>query len=153
MILIEFGGSRPIMAEDAFIAPTATLIGDVIIEAGASVQDNCVVHPSPAGAVIGEEATVGHGAILEGCIIGQRAVIGINAVVLEGATVGPESVIAAGSVVANNCQIPARTLAAGAPAQSKKEISGVAEQWVKAAAVIYEELSKDYRRQGIDKQE
>lgn len=172
MLLIEYNGRRPVVAADAFIAPTAVLIGDVAVAEGASiwfgavlrgdigpirvgprtsVQDNCVVHPSPLGTTLKEEVTVGHGAVLEGCTIERRALIGMNAVVLDGATIGEEAVIAAGSVVANNVQIPPRTLSAGSPAKVKKELSGGSEQWIAMASQIYTELCQNYRRHGIDK--
>src|SRR3954466_11932319 len=108
--VIELDGKTPWVAEDAFVAPTAGRIGDVTIEAGASiwfgavlrgdnaaivigqgsnVQDNCVIHcADQLPTIVGANVTVGHMAMLEGCVIGDGALIGMGAVVLQRATVG-----------------------------------------------------------------
>ena len=173
MPILPFGGIHPRIDPSAFIAPTAVIIGNVTIGAEASVwfgavirgdepeyeinvgartsiQDNCVVHVSRQGAtLIGAEVTVGHGAILESCVIGDRALIGMNAVVLQTATVGESALIAAGAVVGSGAEIPPRTLAAGSPAIVKKELQGESLRWVTTSAQHYVELSRDYLMQGI----
>ncbi|RJX23857.1 MAG: gamma carbonic anhydrase family protein [Dethiobacter sp.] len=172
MILVPYNGKKPQVAKGAFVAPTAVLIGDVTVEegasiwfgavlrgdmgsivvkAGANVQDNTVVHLKLFGsqAVIGENATIGHGAILHDCTIGRGAIIGINAVVLDFANVGEESIVAAGSVVGDKAVIPPRHLAAGTPAQVKKEISGTSLWYIRESAEIYHQLRDDYLKQGI----
>ncbi len=172
-MLIEYEGKRPQIAENVFIAPTAVLIGDVRVEAGASIwfgaviradhgtivigagssiQDNATLHvPEGSFTIVGENVTVGHGAALEGCRIGARSVVGMNAVVLQGAEVGEEVMIAAGSVVGQGAHIPARTLAAGVPATVKKELGGQALDWVATAAEAYHHLRSQYLAQGIDR--
>jgi carbonic anhydrase/acetyltransferase-like protein (isoleucine patch superfamily) len=171
-MLIEYNGAAPRVAATAFVAPTAILIGDVTVgeqasiwfgavlradfgpirvAARTSVQDNCIVHPGPDGTHLAEDVTIGHGAVLESCKVEAGAVIGMNAVVLDGAVIGTQAVIAAGSVVANGAQIPPRMLAAGAPAQIKKEVSGGSRQWIDMAANLYVGLCRSYREQGIDK--
>lgn len=169
--IIEFGGRSPMVDATAWIAPTATLIGNVVVEAHASVwfgavlrgddpdheirvgarssvQDNCVVHVSARGpTIIGSEVTVGHGAVMESCVIGDGALIGMNAVVLQGAVVGEQALIAAGAVVAAGAEIPARHLAAGAPAKVKKELEGESLGWVTTSAEHYVELAGRYRRE------
>jgi carbonic anhydrase/acetyltransferase-like protein (isoleucine patch superfamily) len=172
-LLIEYHGARPRVAEDVFLAPTAVLIGDVTVEAGASiwfgavlrgdfgpivvgpgsnVQDNAVIH---VGAdwptTIGANVTIGHGAVLEGCTIGDGAIVGMNATVLPRALVGGEAVVAAGSVVGEGMQVPPRTLAAGVPAQFKKELSGSSLAWVGMAAPDYRAKAREYRAAGIDR--
>jgi len=166
--LIPFGGHAPRIHPSAWVAPTATLIGNVVVEAEASVwfgavlrgddpdheirvgarssvQDNCVVHVSAQGpTVIGEEVTVGHGAVMESCVIGRGALIGMNAVVLQGAEVGEAALIAAGAVVPAGAVIPARHLAAGAPARVKKELDGESLRWVETSAAHYVALSREY---------
>ena len=172
MILLPYKDKKPRVAKGAFVAPTATLIGDVIVEegasiwfgavlrgdigsilvkAGANVQDNTVVHLKLPGsrAVIGEDATVGHGAILHDCTIGKGAIVGIGAVVLDFANVGEGAIIAAGSVVEANAVIPPNHLAAGVPARVKKEISGDSLWYIKVASETYHELREDYLQQGI----
>jgi carbonic anhydrase/acetyltransferase-like protein (isoleucine patch superfamily) len=134
----------------AFVAPTAVLVGDVTVAAGASVwygavlradfgpivvgagsnvQDNCVLHAAEGlPTVLEDEVTVGHLATMESWVIERGALIGMGAVVLQRARVGRGSVVAAGSVVAEDAQIPPDVLAAGIPAQGKRELSGKAEQ-------------------------
>ena len=172
-LLIEYKGKRPQVAEDAFLAPTAVLIGDVVVEAeasiwfgavlrgdfgpivvgaGANVQDNAVIHVGVDWpTTIGANVTVGHCAVLEGCTIGDGAIIGMNATVLPRAVIGSEAVVAAGSVVAEGMQVPARTLAAGAPARIKKELAGSSLEWVRMAAGDYREKAREYRAMGVDK--
>jgi carbonic anhydrase/acetyltransferase-like protein (isoleucine patch superfamily) len=172
-ILIPFGGRSPRVHPSAFIAPTAVLIGDVEVGAEASIwfgavlrgdhpehgirigartsiQDNCVLHVSARGpTVVGAAATVGHGAIFESCTIGAGALIGMNAVILHGAVVGEEALVAANSVVPENLNVPARTLAAGAPARVRKELSGESARWVRESAQHYVDLGRAYLAEGI----
>src|SRR5919202_2669847 len=140
-MIVSFNGKSPQIAPGAFIAPTATLIGDVVVEEevsiwfgavlrgdfgkivvrrGSNVQDNAVLHSEEEFVTeVGEDVTVGHCAVLEGCTIGRGSVVGMNAVVLPGAQVGEEVMIAAGSVVREQARIPARVLVAGQPAEVK----------------------------------
>ncbi|HLW47470.1 MAG TPA: gamma carbonic anhydrase family protein [bacterium] len=165
-MILPFGGRLPRIAASAFVAPTATIIGDVTIgddssvwfgavlrgdtgriEIGArtSVQDNAVVHTSEhLPTVIGDDVTVGHGAVLEGCTIERGALVGMNAVVLYEAVVGAESLVAAGSVVTDGTKIPPRSVAAGAPCKVRKPLEGVAAQWIARAGPAYVRLSRRY---------
>jgi len=125
---IEFAGRRPVVDPGAFVAPTAVLVGDVTVAAGASVwygavlradfrpivvgagsnvQDNCVLHAAEGlPTVLEDEVTAGHLATMESWVIERGALIGMGAVVLQRAWVGRGSVVAAGSVVAEDAQIP-----------------------------------------------
>jgi len=169
--ILEYGGIAPRIHPSAWVAPTATIIGNVVVGAEASiwfgavlrgddpereiriggrtsVQDNCVVHVSAQGpTLVGEEVTIGHGAVLESCTIGRGALIGMNAVVLQRAIVGEQALIAAGAVVAAGAHIPARHLAAGAPALVKKELAGESLGWILNSAGHYVELARSYREQ------
>src|SRR5215470_13153945 len=144
--IVTYNGKTPRIGKGAFIAPTAALIGDVEIGDGASVwfgavlrgdeagirigahtsvQDNVVIHVSEGlDTVIEDHVTIGHGAILEGCHIGTRALIGMNAVVLDKASVGARALVAAGSVVLEGQHVPEASLVAGAPAKVKKKLEG-----------------------------
>lgn len=166
-VLIEFEGRRPKVADSAFVAPTAVLLGDVEVAEGASiwfgavlrgdlgpirigadsnVQDNAVIHAETAdGTVLEERVTIGHGAILHDCWIGRSTIIGMGAIVLDGARVGPEAVVGAGSVVREGFEVPARTLAVGTPAVNKKVLEGNAADWVDRGAQDYIDLLKRYR--------
>ena len=172
-ILLPFNGKRPRIADDAFIAPTAVLIGDVTVEeaasvwfgavlrgddpengilvgAGTSVQDNCVVHVGAWGpTVIGERVTVGHGAKFESCTIGDRSVIGMNAVILQNARIGRECVVAANAVVVEGAEIPDHSLVAGVPGEVKKQLDGSAAEWVRRGGQHYIELARSYRENQI----
>ena len=170
MPLHTFGGRQPQVAHDAFVAPSADLVGDVVVEerasvwfgavlrgdfssivigAGTSVQDNAVVHCA-AGlpTVVGRNVTIGHGALLEGCVIEDGAVIGMGAIVLQRARVGRGSMVAAGAVVREGQEIPPGVVAAGAPAVVKKELDGSSRAWVESAALHYQELRARYLGEG-----
>jgi carbonic anhydrase/acetyltransferase-like protein (isoleucine patch superfamily) len=175
--LISFQGKRPRVHPSAFIAPTAVLIGDVEvgeeasvwfgavlradhpahgirIGARTSVQDNCVLHVSARGpTLVGEAATIGHGAVFESCVIGAGALVGMNAVILQGASIGAGSLVAAGSVVPENMQVPPGVLVAGAPAQVRKELGGESLRWVQESAGHYVALAREYLAEGLGEAE
>jgi carbonic anhydrase/acetyltransferase-like protein (isoleucine patch superfamily) len=165
MPLFEYEGKRPSIADDAFIAATATIIGDVTIESGASiwygavlrgddgpivvraranVQDGSVVHTTPEVTTeIGPRATVAHQCMIHGAVLEEEALVGNGCVVLDGARIGARSMVAAMSLVQPGVQIPPGVLAAGVPAQVRKELAGTpAEFWVKMNPVYYPELAK-----------
>ena len=171
--IIPFNGKTPRVHETAFLAPTAVLIGDVEVGAESSIwfgavlrgdhpdhgirvgartsiQDNCVLHVSARGAtLVGDDVTVGHGAVFESCIIGAGALIGMNAVLLHGCTIGEGALVAALSVVPSGMQVPARTLVAGSPATVRKQLEGESASWVKDSSQHYVELSREYIQQDI----
>ena len=169
--IIAYNGKKPKIGKGGFVAPTASVIGDVELADGASVwvgavlrgdeagikiggqtsvQDNVVIHVYKGhDTVIEERVTIGHGAILEACHIGRGALIGMNAVVLNRAKVGEHAVIAAGSVVLEDQEIPANSLAAGAPARVKKTLEGSAQKWIEVLADAYVRLTAEYLAQGI----
>ena len=158
----------PVVHRDAFIAPTATIVGDVTVHAGASVwygavvrgdtsyavigpganiQDGAVIH-GRAGqpALIGAEASIAHNAIIHGATIGDRALVGNGAQVLEGAVVGEGALIAAGAVVLADMVVPAGMLAVGTPAVVKRSIVGTAsEEWVTGNPGRYARLAEMHR--------
>ncbi len=164
--LLSFDGKVPQVASDAFVAPTAVLIGDVIVEegasvwfgavlrgdfnqivvgAGSSVQDNCVVHTTEdLPTLIGRNVTVGHLSLLEGCTIEDGAIVGMGSIVLNRARVGRRVMLAAGSVVNEDGEIPPEVLAAGTPAEVKKELDGSSSEWIESAAREYQELRLRY---------
>jgi carbonic anhydrase/acetyltransferase-like protein (isoleucine patch superfamily) len=158
--IVTLDGVTPQIGADVYLAPTATLIGDVHIgdratvwfgavlrgdaariEIGAetSVQDNVVVHCArDLPTIVGARVTVGHGALLEGCVVEDGSLIGMGAVVLQHARVGTGTLIAAGAVVSERTEIPAGVLAAGVPAVVKKELSGSSQGWLDSAADEYQ---------------
>jgi len=169
MPLFSFEGRRPVVAPDAFIAPTATLIGDVTVEegasvwynavlradyapvivrAGANVQDGSVLHAPPDMAcVIGARATIAHLCVVHGAVIREEALIANGCTVLDGASVGPRTLVAAHSLVASGAVIPGSVLAAGSPAVVKRPIDGTpAELWVETNPAAYADLAARHRR-------
>lgn len=131
--------------EAAFIAPNSTMVGDItagpdigiwygavvradkdriVIGTRSNIQDNCVVHTSAGHPVIiGEDVSVGHGAILHGCTIEDRVLVGMGAIVLNGAVIGAESIIGAGALVSEGKQIPPRSLILGVPGKVVRQIT------------------------------
>jgi carbonic anhydrase/acetyltransferase-like protein (isoleucine patch superfamily) len=170
-MIIEYRGKRPKIAPSAFVAPNAVLIGDVEVGAESSIwfgtvlrgdngpirigartsiQDNAVVHVSERGGTfVGDDVTVGHCAVMEDCTIERYALIGSNATLLNGCTIGEGTLIAAGSVVGQNAAIPARVVAAGAPATVKKALEGEAAKWIEISSQEYVKLSRMYLAQSI----
>jgi carbonic anhydrase/acetyltransferase-like protein (isoleucine patch superfamily) len=173
--IIPFNGVTPRVHPSAFLAPTAVLIGDVEIGAESSVwfgavlrgdhpdhgirvgartsiQDNCVLHVSARGATtVGDEVTVGHGAVFESCQIKRGALIGMNAVLLHGCVIGEESLVAALSVVPTGMVVPDRTLVAGAPARIRKQLTGESADWVRGSSEHYVELARAYLTEKLDR--
>jgi carbonic anhydrase/acetyltransferase-like protein (isoleucine patch superfamily) len=163
---LSFDGKEPQVADDAFVAPTAVLIGDVVVEegasvwfgavlrgdfnqivvgAGSSIQDNCVVHTNEnLPTMIGQNVTVGHLCLLEGCTIEEGAIIGMGSIVLNRARIGKRTMLAAGSVVDEDGEIPSEVLAAGVPAEVKKELDGSSSKWIDTAAREYQTLRLRY---------
>jgi carbonic anhydrase/acetyltransferase-like protein (isoleucine patch superfamily) len=164
--IIELDGVAPTLGESVFLAPTAVLVGDVRvgdraniwfgavlrgdsshIEIGAesSIQDNAVIHCAKGlPTVIGARVTVGHGALLEGCVIEDGAVVGMGAIVLQRALVGSGAMLAAGAVVPERTEIRSGMLSAGIPAAEKKRLSGSALGWTQSAIEEYQNYSKRY---------
>jgi carbonic anhydrase/acetyltransferase-like protein (isoleucine patch superfamily) len=172
MPLYSFEGRAPVVHPDAFVAPTATLVGDVTIEAGASVwygaviradyspvvvraganvQDGAVLHGPPnTPTEVGPGATVAHLCVVHGAVLGEECLIANGTTVLDGARVGARSMVAAHSLVAANAVIPDGVLAAGSPAVVKKPLEGTpAEFWVKMNPPAYAELAQRHRH-GIE---
>jgi len=163
----ELGGKRPSVHPDAYIAPTAVLIGDVDIGSGASVwfgavlradeaqikvgaganiQDNAVIHcAKDLPTLIEENASVGHSAQLEGCVVEEGAVVGMGATMLQRSRLGKGSLLAAGAVLAEGSEVPAGYMAAGVPAIVKKPLDGSSGNWVGITAQHYRDRAVAYR--------
>jgi phenylacetic acid degradation protein len=134
-----------LVAAGAYIGPSASLRGDfgrLLIEAGANVQDCCVLHGFPeADTVVEEDASIGHGAVIHSARICRNALVGMNAVVNDHALVGESAIVAAMSFVKAGIQVPPRTLAAGIPARVLRELSAVEMAWKLDATRQYQELT------------
>ncbi len=144
--IISVRGFMPTIANNSYIAPTAMVIGDVILEAGTSVwfnsvirgdvmpirigresniQDNCVLHGTfgKFGCTLEDRVTLGHSVILHGCHIGRESLIGMGSIVMDGAMVGEQSLVGAGSLVTEGSTFPPRSLIVGRPAKVKRPLT------------------------------
>jgi carbonic anhydrase/acetyltransferase-like protein (isoleucine patch superfamily) len=167
MPLFSFEGRSPKVDPTAFVAPTATLIGDVTIEArasvwfntvlradyapvivreGANVQDGSVLHAPPGIPVdIGPGATVAHMCLIHGVHVGAEALIANHATVLDGVVIGSRSMVAAGALVVGGTKVPDEVLVVGVPATVKGPIAGTgAEMWVNVNPKAYQDLAQRY---------
>ena len=166
MPLFSFEGKSPTVHPDAWIAPTATLIGDVTVEAeasvwygvviradfgaiviraGANVQDNSVIHVGDGVCEIGAGATIGHLCMVHDCTVGAQALIGNGATVLDGAVIGERALVAAGATVPPGTAVPAETMGMGSPARKFFPLSNTARAWVDGNPEIYRELARRHR--------
>ena len=166
-LIAPFQGRSPAVPASVFVAPTALVVGDVVLGEEASVwygtvirgdvgpirvgartniQDLCVLHVTTGlpGLTIGDEVTVGHRAILHGATIGDRCLIGMGAILLDGCEVGEESLIGAGSVLREGTVVPPRSFAAGVPAVVKGAIPPALHARLRASAAGYVALAREH---------
>ena len=165
----QLNDKTPISNKGCYIAPSADVIGDVVMEANSSVWFNAVIRADNArihlgegsniqdGAVlhvdegypltIGANVTVGHKVMLHGCTIGDNTLIGINAVVLNGAKIGKNCVIGAGALVTENTVIPDGKMALGAPAKVVKDVGEGVAKMLQLGAAHYVEKSQLYAKE------
>ena len=166
---LTYNGKVPSIHESAYVAGSAIIVGDVVIGADSSVwfnavvrgdenyirigsrtnvQDNCVLHVTHKThpLFIGDDITIGHGAVVHGCRIKNACLIGIGAIVLDGAVVGEQSIVAAGSVVKEGMIVPPRTLVAGVPAVVKRELTREDIEYIMGLTNNYVDITKEYAR-------
>jgi carbonic anhydrase/acetyltransferase-like protein (isoleucine patch superfamily) len=162
MPMFSFEGKAPQVHPDAWIAPTATLVGDVTIEAGASVwygvvlradyapivvraganiQDGAVVHAAEP-CEIGPGATIAHCVVMHGASVGKEALVGNNATIQDGARIGDRAMVAAGALVPPNTVIEPETLFRGTAGKSAGELSPGARFWIDTNPTAYQELAR-----------
>lgn len=156
-------GKTPKIADGVFVAPGASVIGNVEIAEqasvwfgvvirgdndlmrigeGSNIQDNCVLHSDPGFPLtIGRNCTIGHSAIVHGCTIGDCTLIGMGATVLNGAKIGRNCLIGAGALVTENTSIPDNSLVVGSPARVKRELSKEQIEGLNQSAIHYQENS------------
>jgi phenylacetic acid degradation protein len=133
-----------IIGKDVYIGPGAAIRGDwgeIVIEDGCNVQENCTVHMFPGVTVrLREAAHIGHGAIIHGATIGRNVLVGMNAVIMDRAEVGDESIIGALAFVKADMQIPPRSLVVGNPAKVIKQVSDEMIAWKTQGTRLYQAL-------------
>lgn len=137
-----------IIGEGVFVGPHASLRGDygrLIIEAGANIQDGCIMHGySNVETIVRECGHIGHGAILHGCIIGRDALIGMNTVIMDGAIIGEESIVAAMSFVKAGFVGKMRQLLVGSPARYLRDVTDEEMHWKRLNTKEYQDLAGRY---------
>jgi gamma-carbonic anhydrase len=164
--IARFLGAEPSISPTAFVAPGATVVGDVTLGEAASVwfhatlrgdinairvgarsniQDNAVLHVADAyPTIIGELVTVGHSAIVHACTIEDEVLVGMGAIVMDGAHVGARSIIGAGALVTGGTQIPPGSLVLGSPAKVVRALSDQEQEDIQEWALRYVALSRSY---------
>lgn len=169
--ILPFRGTSPRLGADVFIADTARVIGDVVLGAACSVwfgsvlrgdvhairlgrrvnvQDLSIIHVTSGkhGTDIGDDVTIGHRAILHGCTVRDRVLIGMGAIVMDAAVVGEDSLVGAGALVTPGTQIPPRSLVIGSPARVKRALTAEELAEIHDRAGHYAELAGAYMAEG-----
>src|SRR6266571_2944083 len=167
MPVFPYNGIWPTIADDVFIAPGAVVIGNVTIHEGASIwynavvrgdtapivigrrtniQDNCTLHvDADAPLTIGEECTIGHGAVVHGATVGDQVLVAMNAVVLSHAQVGSRTIIGACALVGERKSIPEGVLAVGVPAKVLRELGAAELEHIVSSAAGYCERAQAHK--------
>lgn len=163
--IFEFNGYKPVIDKSAFIHPNATVTGNVIIgkdvyvgpgaairgdwgqiiiEDGCNVQENCTIHMFPGTTVLlKESAHIGHGAIIHGATIGKNVLVGMNSVIMDNVVIGDECIIGALSFVAAETVIEKRQVVVGNPAKPVKDVSDEMIAWKTKGTKLYQQLPAD----------
>lgn len=168
MTLHPFRGTLPTIHPEAWIAPSADVIGDTHVGPGSSIwygavlrgdvmpirvgartsiQDNCVVHTTEhwSPCTVGDDCTVGHAVTLHGCVVGNRVLVGMGSIVLDAAEIGDDVILGAGSLVTARTKIPTGVMAFGRPAKAVRDLRPEELEQIKDAARHYVELLDHYR--------
>jgi carbonic anhydrase/acetyltransferase-like protein (isoleucine patch superfamily) len=166
MPLYEISGQRPTIADDAWVAPSADLIGDVhlaelasvwfgaviradntpiTVGARSNIQEGAMLHSDPGvPCTVGEDVTVGHHAILHGCTIGDRTLIGMGATILNRAVIGEDCLVGAGALVTEGKVFPPGYLIVGSPAKAIRPLDDMAKAMLKLSAALYARKQREY---------
>lgn len=166
--IYPYRGIRPRIDPSAFVAPTASVVGDITIGeeasiwygavlrgdvmpihigARTSIQDNAVVHATGGWCEtrVGAECTIGHSVILHGCVIGDRVLVGMGTIVLDEAEIGAGTMIGAGSLVTARSKIPPGVLAHGRPAKAVRDLRPDELERILEAAALYRRYGREHR--------
>lgn len=164
-MIYEFNGYKPVIHESAFVHPNATVTGNVIIgkdvyigpgaairgdwgqiiiEDGCNVQENCIIHMFPCTTVLLKESShIGHGAIIHGGTIGKNVLIGMNAVIMDNVVIGDNCIIGALCLLTANMIIPDRKVVVGNPGKIVKDVSDEMIKWKTQGTKLYQQLPAD----------
>ena len=167
MPVYSFNGMEPKLGRATWVAPTGVVIGNVelgeessvwfgavlrgdgdAIRVGArtNIQDNAIVHLTGGvnGTVIGDDVTVGHAAIIHGCVVGSRVLVGMGSTILDGAVIEDECLIGAGALVPPGMRVLARSLMLGRPAKRARELTEADILMIRGSAKVYVDNAKDF---------
>lgn len=164
-MIYEFQGYKPVINESSFIHPQAAVTGNVIIgrdcyigpgaalrgdwgqiiiEDGCNVQENCTIHMFPGVTVVlKKSAHIGHGAIIHGATIGSNCLVGMNAVIMDNVIIGDESIVGALSFIKADEVFEPRSLIVGNPAKKIKDVTDEMIAWKTEGTKLYQQLPKD----------
>lgn len=167
MTLYALGEHKPQIHDDSWVAPDANLVGQVVIEQGASVwfgctiradheeirvgegsnvQENCVMHIDAGYPLsIGQNCTIGHKVMLHGCTIGDNTLVGMGAIVLNGAKIGKNCLIGAGALITENKEIPDNSLVMGAPGKVVRQVDAELAEKLRQSALHYQDNMRRFR--------
>lgn len=167
-MILKFNERVPKITQDCFVAENASIIGDVTLEKdasvwygavvrgdeeaiiigeGSNVQDNAILHCDPGYPMtIGKNVTIGHGAIVHGCTVGDNTLIGMGAIVLNGAVIGKNVIVGAGALVKENDEIPDGAVVVGVPAKVVKKDEEFNSMRNAINAEAYVELAQEHRK-------
>lgn len=165
-------GVRPVVHPDAYVHPTAVIIGDahigegcyvapgavmrgdfgrLTLEPGSNLQDCCVMHGFPGrDTVVEVDGHIGHGAVLHGCRVGKGAMVGMNAVVMDGVVIGERSIVAANAFVKAGIEIPPRSLVVGSPGKVVRALTDEEMAWKRRGTEEYQELTRRALRSMVE---
>ena len=136
-----------IIGKDCYIGPGAAIRGDwgeIILEDGVNIQENCTVHMFPGKSIrLKKSAHVGHGAIIHGANLGENCLIGMNTVIMDDADIGDECIVGAMTFIKAETKIPNRSLVVGNPGKIIKQVSDEMLNWKTAGTKLYQQLPKD----------
>ncbi|MHA6723657.1 gamma carbonic anhydrase family protein [Sphingomonas sp. RS2018] len=166
MPLYAIAGKQPMLGEHAWVAPSADVIGDVqlgaeasvwfaavirgdntpiLIGARSNVQEGAALHSDPgAPLTIDEDVTIGHHAILHGCTVGARSLIGMGAIVLNRAIIGEDCIVGAGALVTEGKSFPPGSLIVGSPARAIHQLDDAAKAMLRGSAQVYVAKAREY---------
>ncbi len=168
MPLYSHHGVAPLLGRDVFLAPNATVIGDVHLGdessvwfntvirgdvfpirfgARTNIQDGSVVHVTggQAATTVGDDVTIGHMVLLHGCTVGNRCLIGMGSVILDGAEIGDDCLVAAGSLVPPRMKVPPRSMVVGRPAKRLREVDDKDLAMIRDGGRLYVEYAKTFQ--------
>jgi carbonic anhydrase/acetyltransferase-like protein (isoleucine patch superfamily) len=171
-MIASFRGATPLIEPSAYVVDSAVVIGDVVIGAetsvwfhavvrgdvnsirigrGTNVQDHATIHvlTARAKAAVGDDVTIGHGAIVHGCTIGDRTLVGMGAIVLDGVEVGADCLVGAGALLTPGTRIAPGQLVTGHPAKAVRALTDAERASLVASAVNYARVAAEYRVAGL----